>query len=151
MDTCVQFSVFLLNSPGVLSQIFQELAKAKVNVAGIALMDSAEHGVLRMVVEDPKKTRVILKQLDVRHTEADILAVPLANRPGAVADVCERLTKAHINVGYMYCTTGAKGGKSVVFLKVPSIKKAEKVLNGAKLTRRDMKVKLRRPVATTRR
>lgn len=151
MQTYVQFSVFLVNKPGVLSQIFRELAKAKINITSIVMMDSVEHGVLRMIVEDPREARTILKKLNVPVTETDVLAVTLSNRPGAVADVCERLSAAHVTIGYMYCTTGARGGKTLVVIKVPDIKKAIKVLEASKTTRRDMKIKLRRPAATTRR
>lgn len=150
MERRVQFSIFLVNKPGVLPQVFRELAKSKINVLSIAMMDSMEHGVLRMIVEDPAATRLILKNLNIPVTETDVLAVTLANRPGAAADLCERLTAAHINIGYMYCTTGAKGGKTLVILKVPNIKKAIKILEGFKATRRDMKIKLRRPAATNR-
>lgn len=151
METRIQFSIFLVNKPGILSGIFRALAKAKVNVTGIVMMDSMEHGVLRMTVANPTEARPVFLKLDVPVTETEVLAVPLANRPGAVADVCERLSAAHITLGYMYCTTGGRGGKTYVFLKVPDIKKAVKALDGTRNTRRDMKVKLRRPAATKRR
>lgn len=151
MKKYTQFSIFLVNKPGVLSQIFRELAKAKVNVTSIAMMDSVEHGVLRMVVEDADAGRPILQKLNVPVTETDVLGATLANRPGAVADLCERLSAAHISIGYMYCTTGVKGGKTMVVIKVPDIKRAIKVLESPKSTRRDMKVKLRRPSAAKRR
>ena len=77
METAVQFSIFLVNKPGVLSQIFSELAKAKINVIAIAMMDSQEHGVLRMVVDDPKPARAVLKKLNVQVAEAELLAVTL--------------------------------------------------------------------------
>lgn len=150
MEKRVQFSIFLVNKPGVLPQIFRELAKVKLNVTSLVMMDSMEQGVLRMIVEDPKTARSIFSQLNVPVTETDVLAVELANRPGAAADLCERLAASHINIGYMYCTTGARGGKSLVVLKVPDLKKAIKVLKSGKSTRRDMKVKLRRPNATKR-
>ena len=150
MEKRVQFSVFLVNKPGVLSQIFRDLGKAKINITGIVMMDSVEHGVLRMIAENPAAARTILQKLNLPVTETDVLAVTLANRPGAVADLCERLSVAHINIGYMYCTTGARGGKTIVVIKVPDIKKAIKVLEGSKTTRRDMKIKLRRPTATAR-
>ncbi len=150
MERYMQFSIFLVNKPGVLSMIFREIAKAKINITSIAMMDSMEHGVLRMTVSDPSAARDVFRKLNVHIAETEVLAVPLANRPGAVADVCERLSAAHIYVGYMYCT-GSKGGKSVVFLKVPNLKKAMKVLEESKNTRRDMKVKLRRPASTRRR
>ncbi len=145
MQKYTQFSIFLVNKPGVLSQIFRELAKAKVNVSSIAMMDSMEHGVLRMVVEDPTEARPVFQTLNVPVKETEVLGVMLPNRPGAAADLCERLATKHITVGYMYCTSGARGGKTLVVLKVPDIAKAMRVLEAGKNTRRDMKVKLRRP------
>ena len=150
MEQCVQFSIFLANKPGVLSQIFREVAKAKINVISIAMMDSIEHGVLRLIVEDPEAARPVLKHLGIPVNETDVLTITLANRPGAVADLCERLSASHINIGYMYCTAGARGGKTLAVLKVPSIKRAFKLINGPKNKRRDMKVKLRRPTAARR-
>ncbi|MHC4698197.1 MAG: ACT domain-containing protein [Planctomycetota bacterium] len=150
MERCVQFSIFLANKPGVLSQIFREVARAKINVMSIAMMDSIEHGVLRMIVEDPEAARPILKHLDIPVKETDVLTITLANRPGAAADLCERLSASHISIAYMYCTAGTRGGKTLAVLKVPSIKKAMKALDGPKDRRRDMKVKLRRPTAARR-
>lgn len=150
MQKYTQFSIFLVNKPGVLSQIFRELAKAKINVSSIAMMDSMEHGVLRLVVADPSEARPVFQMLNVPVKETEVLGVTLSNRPGAVADLCERLATKHITVGYMYCTSGARGGKTLVVLKVPDIAKAMRVLEASKNTRRDMKVKLRRP-ATNRR
>lgn len=150
MDKYIQFSMFLANKPGVLSQIFAELAKGKVNVSSIALMDSTEHGVLRIVVENAKSARPVLQSLNVPMQETDVLGVKLPNRPGAAADLCDRLAKKRISVSYMYCTSGAKGGKTLVVLKVPDIKKAIKVLEATKSTGRDMKVKLRRPTTKRR-
>jgi len=122
-----------------------------VNIKALAMMDSSEHGVLRMVVDNPELARPVLQQLNVHHTELDVLALTLPNRPGAVADLCDRLSSSHIDIGYMYCTGGAPGGKTVVILKVPDIAKAMKVLDSAKNNRRDMKIKLRRPVIRARR
>lgn len=150
MEKRVQFSIFLVNKPGVLSQIFRELAKAKINVTSMVMMDSVEHGVLRMVVEDAQTARALIKNTGIPVTETDVLAVTLSNRPGAAADLCERLSAAHITIAYMYCTTGNSGGRTVAVLKVPDIKKAIKVLEAGKTKRRDMKVKLRRPKATKR-
>ncbi len=150
MERYLQFSIFLVNKPGVLSMIFREIAKAKINITSIAMMDSMEHGVLRMIVDDPSATRSVLKRLDIPVTENEVLGVTLPNRPGAAADLCDRLASKHVNIGYMYCTAGVQGGKTMVVIRVPDMKKAVKVLEGAKNKRRDMKIKLRRPVATRR-
>ena len=53
----------------------------------------------------------------------------------------------------MYCAGGSARGRTVIVIKVPDIKKAMKVLenNNHKSTRRDMKIKLRRPKTPARR
>ncbi|HUU85936.1 MAG TPA: ACT domain-containing protein [Phycisphaerae bacterium] len=149
MESMIQFSVFLVNKPGVLSQVCRELGKAKVNIIALAMMDAVEHGVLRVICADPDQARPVLRKLNIPLTETEVLAVTLANRPGAVADVCERLSASHIRVSYVYCTTGVRGGKTVAVFKVPDIKKATKVIEGRKTTTRDMKVKLRRSKVKT--
>ena len=144
MQSLIQFSVFLVNKPGVLSQVCRELGKAKINIIALAMMDAVEHGVLRVIVSDPDQARPVLRKLNIPTTETEVLAVPMANRPGAVADVCERLSASHIRASYVYCTTGARGGKTLGIFKVPDIKKAIKVIEARTSTTRDMKVKLRR-------
>ncbi len=151
MEICTQFSIFLVNKPGVLSQIFRELGRAKVNISSLAMMDSTEHGVLRMIVDNAPGARPVLSGLNIPVNETEVLTVDLPNRPGAAADLCDKLSASHINIGYMYCTSGGKGGRTIVVIKVPDIKKAMKVLeNSTKMPRRDMKIKLRRPATTTR-
>lgn len=128
LKTDTQFSVFLVNKPGVLARVVQHLAGHKVNIVAMSMMDSTEHGVLRMVAEDPSGARSALQELDLPKTETEVLAATLPNRPGALADVVERLAADHINVHYAYCTTGASGGKTVGIFKVSSMPKALKVL-----------------------
>ena len=88
LKSVTQFSVFLINKPGILSQVCDELASSKINVVALTLMDSVEHGVFRFVAEDADRTRTALKSLSVPMTETEVLSVQMPNRPGAVADLC---------------------------------------------------------------
>lgn len=151
MERCIQFSFFLVNKPGVLNKVFSELARAKINVTALSMMDSMDYGVLRMVVDDPNAAREVFQALNVQTKETDVLAVRLSNRPGAAADLCDHLVTKHVSIGYMYCTGGPRGGETLVLLRVPDIKKAIRILEAANKNRRsDMKVKLRRPTARKR-
>lgn len=125
-----QFSVFMVNKPGVLSQVLGEFAKAKVNLIALAMMDSVEHGVMRLIAANPKKARDVLTGLNLPFQETDVLCVTLSNRAGALAEITEKLAKAHINISYAYCTAGAKGGKTTGILKVADVQKAMKTLKG---------------------
>ena len=128
LDT--QFSVFMVNKPGVLSQILNELAAAKVNIVAMTMMDSVEHGVMRLVGTAPAHIRDVLNSMNQQYSETQVLCVNLPNHAGAFADVTSKLAKAHINISYAYCTAGARGGRTTAVLKVADVKKAMKVLEG---------------------
>ncbi len=123
-----QFSIFMVNKPGVLANVLGEFATAKINVVAMTVMDSAEHGVLRVVVDYPEKAREMLQRTNMTFNETEVLCIVLDNRSGALATVAEKLGKEHINISYAYCTSGAKGGKTTGVLKVADVKKAMKVL-----------------------
>ncbi len=145
MQIVTQFSVFLVNKPGILAQVSRQLAASKVNIVAMTMMDSSEHGVLRLVTSDNGRLRTLLANLNLPMTETDVLLVEMANRPGALAEVCGRLAEGHININYAYCTTGAQGGKTKGIFKVADTKKAIKVLSNPPSKHRDMNHKLRRP------
>lgn len=144
MKLQTQLSVFLVNKPGVLARVCDVLAKAHVNITALTMMDSSEHGVLRLVVEDVPRARQALASVNIPTTETEVLCVEMPNRPGAMADVCRRLGDAHINISYAYCTTGAPVGKALGIFKVADSKKASKVLDAPKPKRRPERVPVRR-------
>ena len=128
MHVETQFSVFLVNKPGVLAVVTGALAKAKVNVTALTLMDSVEHGVLRLVTDNTVGARKVLGASHDEWAESDVLVMELDNSPGAFAKVTNILADAHINISYAYCTGGAVGGRTTAVFKVADIKKAKKLL-----------------------
>lgn len=149
MQLVKQYSLFLENKPGLLAQVAKQLAKARINVLAMTMMDSSEHGVLRMVVSDGiEKFRAAVTELNLPMTEAEVLLVDMPNRPGALAEVCGKLAESHINISYAYCTTGAPGGKTNGVFKVADVKKAMKILSKPLTKHRDLKKKVRRPMPT---
>ncbi len=125
-----QFSIFMVNQPGVLAKVLDELAKAKINVVAMTMMDSVEHGVMRVVAGSRDKARKAIDKLNMSYSETDVLCLNLPNKAGALADVAHKLSEAHINISYAYCTAGARGGRTTGILKVADVKKAMKVLKG---------------------
>jgi len=123
-----QFSIFMVNKPGVLARVLGEFAQAKINIMAITMMDSMEHGVMRVVFAEPDKAKKILEKLNMPFSETDVLCITLTNESGALASIAEKLAKSHINISYAYCTAGAKGGRTTGILKVANVQKAMKVL-----------------------
>ena len=123
-----QFSIFMVNKPGVLAQVLNEFADAKINIIALTMMDSVEHGVMRVVTGSLDKTRRVLSSLNMPSKESEVLCVNLSNKSGALAAVTQKLAEAHINISYAYCTAGARGGRTTGIIKIADVKKAMKVL-----------------------
>jgi hypothetical protein len=130
METSKQVSVFLENKPGRLANVLSALAREKVNITALTVMDSKENSVLRVVTNDLAKTVQVLNGLGTKHTESDVLVVELRNQPGALARVCELLGAEHINIEYAYCSAGGRNGKTFGVFRVANTEKAMKVLAG---------------------
>jgi hypothetical protein len=142
-----QFSVFLVNKPGVLAQVTSALAKEKINLIAVTLVDSQEHGVLRLVPESATNARTVLQKLNLPMTETDVLCIDLPNNPGALADVATQLGMAHININYAYVTSGAPGGRTTGVFKVADQTKATHVLKKAAGKTQKSQPNLHRPTS----
>lgn len=128
MKVCRQLSVFLENKPGTLAQVSSALAARRVNILAFSISDAVDHGVVRMVVSNPVQAAHILGDGGMMVVESDVVALDLPNKPGALARLADRLSKARVNIEYAYGTTGGTKGKAQVILKVDNIQRARKVL-----------------------
>ncbi|MHC4159141.1 MAG: ACT domain-containing protein [Planctomycetota bacterium] len=128
MYIATQFSIFMVNKPGVLARVLGEFARAKINIIALTMMDSVEHGVMRVVFAASERAKEVLSKLNMPYNETEVLCVNLTNQSGALAAVVEKLAKNHINIAYAYCTAGAKGGRTTGVLKVADVKKAIRIL-----------------------
>jgi hypothetical protein len=125
MHSDTQFSIFLVNKPGVMDAVTRALAEANVNLFALSLSDSGEHGVLRVVCDNPDKAREVLRETHDRWTETEILVVPIGNAPGAFEAVTRKLAAAEINILYAFCTAAEDGsGASSAIFKVADTEKA---------------------------
>ncbi len=131
METTKQVSVFLENKPGRLANVLTALAREKVNVTAMTIMDSHEHSVLRLVTGELAPTLEVLRTLNISHTESEVLLVELRNQPGALAHVCEQLAAERINIDYAYCSSGGRNGKVMGVFKVTNLEKARQILSAS--------------------
>jgi hypothetical protein len=144
VKTSKQISVFLENKPGRLANVLSALAREKVNIAALTVMDSHEHSVLRVVADDTARAAQVIKSLGTPQAETDVLLVELRNQPGALAHVCEVLAAAHVNIEYAYCSSGGRNGRVYGIFRVSNTEKAMRALGeaGTNSTRRRLE---RRP------
>ncbi|HHI97518.1 MAG TPA: ACT domain-containing protein [Thermodesulfatator atlanticus] len=113
-----QLSIFLENRKGRLKEVTQVLAEAKVNIRALALAESAEFGILRLVVDNPEKARSVLSASGFTVKEQDVFAVEVPDQPGGFYQVVRLLTEADINIDYTYAFVGGRDSAILIF-KVP--------------------------------
>jgi len=126
-----QISIFLENSKGRLAQVTRTLAKEKVNIRALSLADTADFGVLRIIVADPERCISVLKAAGFVAQETKVVAVEVADRPGGLALVLETMEAGGVNVEYMYAYVEKSRDNAVVLCKVDEESKATEALSKA--------------------
>lgn len=121
-----QLSVFIENREGRLEQVTEVLMNEDINILSLSMADTAEYGVLRMIVSDPERAKAALcaKGLSARLT--DVLAVKIEDHAGELHRVTHILCGLRLNIEYMYALQSA--GKRAVIVKTSNGEAAGKAL-----------------------
>ena len=125
-----QLTVFLENREGRLESVTDLLANNNINIACLALADTSEYGVLRLIVSDPDKAKAALKEAGYSARLTEVLGVRLSQIPGTVSKLTKTLAAEGINIEYMYTLSSSKEFGSMI-LKVSDIEKASSVVKAA--------------------
>jgi hypothetical protein len=131
MEFVHEVTARLENKPGRLAKICSALAHEKVNIRALSVMDTDERSVLRLVVDQLDPTRRILTSLGTEFETADVLAVEMENRPGALSRILERLAQEHINIEYAYASGSSAPGRSLGIFHTSNPRRALQVLTEA--------------------
>ncbi len=123
-----QISVFMENKNGRLAEITRLLAAKKVSLRAVTIADTADFGILRLIVKDPDYARDVLLEAGFTAKETAVLAVAMDDEPGALAEVMELFEKNSVNIEYLYSIMAGKGGKADVVFKVEDLERGQELL-----------------------
>ena len=101
-----QLSVFIQNEPGRLLEVTEALYAANVNISAMNIAETADYGIVRMIVDDTDKAVAALKASGVSAKSTDVLRVVFPDVPGSINSMLKSLAKENINVSYMYGYSG---------------------------------------------
>jgi hypothetical protein len=130
----MQISVFLENTTGRLSEVTRTLAKAGINLRAISIADTADFGILRIIVNKTDEAVSALTAAGFTTRQTAVAAVEIEDIPGSLADLMELFQKSGINIEYLYASLEGKNGKAVVIFKLEDIEKGLKILDEHGLT-----------------
>ena len=111
-----QISVFLENRAGQLAEITKVLAGEGIDLRAISIAETADYGVLRMIVDDADRAAQILLSHGCILTMTPVTVVGLLDQPGSLANLLDILSAGEIDIEYMYALfTHIKGKAYMVF------------------------------------
>lgn len=120
-----QLSVFMENKGGSVSEVTDQLGRAGVNIRGFSVSDTADYGIVRLVVDNPELGLVALRDAGFAVKANDVLCVELPDHPGGLAGVLKIVSGAGVNIDYVYSLIG-----TYVVINVADVDRALGLLRG---------------------
>jgi hypothetical protein len=137
-----QISIFLENKSGRLAEVTSVLSQAGINIRALYLADTADFGILRLIVDDTEKARQALKDKGFTVEKTKVVAVEVPDKPGGLSIILNAIDAEGINVEYMYAFVEKSGENAIVVFRfdedrsVETLRKAGvKILEGEELSR----------------
>jgi hypothetical protein len=123
-----QVSVFLENKPGQLRTACDVLAKAGISMVTLSLADTAQFGILRLIIQDWQKAKTVLEKAGCVVKITEVLALEVADQPGGLSRILEIVDGAGLNIEYMYAFTEKRGDRAMLVFRFTNPDAALKIL-----------------------
>jgi hypothetical protein len=123
-----QISIFLENKSGRLADVARVLATAGVNIRALSLADTADFGILRLIVDQNDRAKQALKENGFTVGKTEVIAVEVPDRPGGLALILRALDSAKINVEYMYAFVQRSGDNAILIFRFDELDAAIRAL-----------------------
>ncbi len=126
MTTIKQLSVFIENRTGRINEVTRILEDSGINMSAFSLAESADFGILRMIVSDVEGAQRALKEARFGVSVTEVLSITCPNVPGAMHRVLEVLAREQIFIEYMYAFS--EGEVANVIIRPTDVARAEEIL-----------------------
>ena len=124
-----QISVFLENKSGRLAEVTRTLKDHQIDIRALYIADTTEYGILRMIVDQPEKAQAVLTENGFTVSSTQVIALAIADHPGALDDALETLSSGSISVDYLYAFVGRSSDDAIVIIRVENPELALERLN----------------------
>ncbi len=121
-----QLSVFIENKTGRINEVTRILEENGINMSAFSLAESADFGILRMIVSDVEEAGRALKAAHFGVSVTDVLCITCPNVPGAMHRVLEVLAREQVFIEYMYAFS--EGETANVVIRPTDVARAAEIL-----------------------
>ena len=127
-----QLSIFLENRKGRFTEVCNILGEAGINMAAFTVAENSDFGMLRLIVSDPEKAMLILREHKYAVSLTEVICLRCPNIPGSLAKAMNILTDAGVFIEYMYAFSECEVAN--VIIRPADLDLCVKVLTDNKLT-----------------
>ena len=120
-----QLSIFAENKKGAMHQVTRVLADAGINMNTLVTNDSAEFGIIRMLVSDTQKAADVLSAAGYMCHADYVAAVEIGDECGSLNDLLTVINDGNINLDYLYVTYNTLSRLPVAILRATDLMEVE--------------------------
>ena len=119
-----QIAVFLENKSGRLAEITSVLAAQDINIRALSVADTADFGILRLIVDKVELAKAVLKENGFTVGKTSVVAVEVEDKSGGLAAVLNCIKEVGLNVEYMYAFVNRTGENAVLIFRFDNMEAA---------------------------
>lgn len=123
-----QVSIYAQNEKGMLRNITKILLDRQINILGSVANDSAEYGIIRMVVSDPDEAVKAFKEAGFMCRVTDVIGVEISDEVGNLDRMLAALSESNINVDYIYLSFNRRSGMPIMVFSAEDCYEVEECL-----------------------
>ena len=125
-----QLSIFAENKRGSMCEVTQVLADAGLNMNTLVTNDSAEFGIIRMLVSDPERAVECLTSAGYLCRTDRVAAAEIGDECGSLNALLRALSDGNINLDYLYVTYSGLSKRPVAIFRTADVLEVEEFLQG---------------------
>ncbi|MFW5893719.1 MAG: amino acid-binding protein [Verrucomicrobiota bacterium] len=111
-----QLCVFLENQKGHLAHIAEVVSGADATILALSLADTAEFGILRLILDKPEKAAAALREHHMTCRINEVTAVEMGDGHARLTEVLHLLDGNNINIEYMYALSERRPVGAAAFI-----------------------------------
>ncbi|MGM9553708.1 MAG: hypothetical protein ACI3V2_05335 [Faecousia sp.] len=97
-----QLSVFLQNKSGKIAAVVRALSESGVDIRALSIADTADFGILRMLVSDISAAKAALAEHNCILSVNEVTVIAVPDAPGGLSRVLSLMAQEKIDIEYMY-------------------------------------------------
>lgn len=123
-----QLSIFAPNTKGSMVSLTKLISDAGIDIYNVVTNDSAEFGIVRMLVTEPELACELLTTNGYMCKLNKVIGVEIPDDVGSLSKLLQAITDSNINIDYLYVSYSRDSKTPLAVLHAPGYTEVEAAL-----------------------